>query len=133
MIDFSCSLQSFGYIPNVKLFDAPFPLLACDVDNLCQDLIGWYDPSRCYDYHNLIFDVPWDGMPRQKRLRTHATGKLRIADHSQLLGTEAKLTRQLSNSAAEICSPPVFSIIRHYPVSWHEDLIKKAAGVYVEE
>jgi len=60
-----------------------------------QELIGWKDPYNSYDYHNLIFDVPWEGMPRQK-----ASAKGGSAERKDGVGPDRRET-------------PLFSIIKH--------------------
>lgn len=59
-IDFSANQGTDGYIPQIRLDEFSFPLLACDVDSIPQGLIGWRDRSQSYDYHNMIFDVPYE-------------------------------------------------------------------------
>ena len=41
MINFSSLPDGHAYIPTVKLQDALFPLLACHVDELRHDMMGW--------------------------------------------------------------------------------------------
>ena len=59
-IDFSSNEEIFGYVPQIKLDEFPFPLLACDIDDIDRGLIGWTDENRSYDFHNMIFDVPYE-------------------------------------------------------------------------
>jgi len=47
-----------GYIPQVRIPGHPFPKLLCYVDKIDTSLVGWKDPYRSFDEHNLIFDVP---------------------------------------------------------------------------
>lgn len=65
--DFSSGVgvESFAYIPSLVVDGFHFPFLACDIDDVDANLIGWKDPNhkeendihRQYDEHNLIFDV----------------------------------------------------------------------------
>lgn len=48
------------------LQEAKFNSFSHDVD---QSLIGWNDPETSYDNYNIIFDVPYEGMKRSKRLK----------------------------------------------------------------
>lgn len=144
MVDFSSVPLMWAYIPNVKLdYFTQFPLLACDIDYVCQDLIGWRDPSGSYDMHNLIFDVPCQGSWRRaQRLETHASGLFRIGDHPDLLSVGSVGTGSLQQREQETeqgsqddekeeegsSTSPMFSICRHYPMPWHQDLIDKAAA-----
>ena len=57
-IDFSSNEEIFGYIPQIRLPQFSFPLLACDIDGVYEGLVGWTDKKRSYDVHNMIFDVP---------------------------------------------------------------------------
>jgi len=47
-----------GYIPQIKLPGYAFPLLTTNTDHLIPDMIGWADPNKSYDHHNMVFDVP---------------------------------------------------------------------------
>jgi hypothetical protein len=95
-IDFSASDGSFAYVPQIRWGGFPFPFLACDVDRIDQGLIGWNDPSRSYDFHNVMFDVPWEGMPRKKNTQ--------------------------GDDRPRTLSRPIFSIIKHYPPEWAKKL-----------
>jgi hypothetical protein len=50
--------EIFAYVPQVKIAQASFPLLVCDVSKLDPELLGWNDPYLGIDAHNLILDVP---------------------------------------------------------------------------
>jgi hypothetical protein len=49
-IDFSCVPEIFLYVPQIKLKAFPFPFLACNIDTLDQEFLGWSDPSNSYDF-----------------------------------------------------------------------------------
>jgi hypothetical protein len=71
-------------------------------------MIGWTDRGRSYDYHNLIFDVPWPGMPRQKNLDSPLSPIVK---------------KKFDDSAVDkIQKRPVFSLIKHYPPEWFTKL-----------
>jgi hypothetical protein len=58
-VDFSSNPEIPAYVPQIKppsLF--PFPLSACDIDAIYQELIGWNDETKSYDHYNLILDSP---------------------------------------------------------------------------
>jgi hypothetical protein len=92
------------------------PLLLCDVDDIDQDLIGWNDPNRAYDYYNIIFDVPYPGMKRHKRLHTNTRKLGKIA--------EAKSYRESSDRERSVVEGdsvrPIFSVVKWWPPKWHE-------------
>lgn len=126
-IDFSSNPEIFGYVPQMKRGGFPFPFLACNIDQIdsvsfyclwtmflyrtiysqacfssfVKNLIGWKDPYNHYDYHNLIFDVPWEGLHREKYTDSSA---------------------QVSDASAEPVRRPIFSIIKHYPPKWMTEL-----------
>lgn len=45
-----------AYIPEVRENGFVYPLLACDISNIDQNLMAWKDKSRGYAYHNLMDD-----------------------------------------------------------------------------
>lgn len=104
--DFSSiiSIETFGYIPQIHVPGFAFPFLACDVDGVDVNLIGWRDPNlhnekephKNYDSHNLILDVPTDKMNRYRH----------------------KSLKELSGSGSDIGNRPIFSIVKHWPPSW---------------
>jgi len=48
-----------AYIPQVPHRFFPFPLLACDIDDVDVSHIGWTDPLRDHQYYNLNNDVDY--------------------------------------------------------------------------
>lgn len=124
-IDFSSAKEMFAYVPQIRWGGIPFPFLACDIDCIDQSLIGWNDPAHSYDYHNLIFDIPWEGMPRKQVILDNTRNTTRIAaqdeyhlDSRRFQGTgeEEKVTDEVT------LRPPIFSVIRHYPPEWARKL-----------
>ena len=62
-IGFSEVEEKLGYavsafIPQISLPQFEYPLLACDISEIDQNLIGWEDSANGMDAHNLIYDVP---------------------------------------------------------------------------
>jgi len=49
--------QVRGYIPQRKDPEFTHPLITCDIAGIDEDLIGWKDNFRGYDYHNLFVDA----------------------------------------------------------------------------
>lgn len=47
-----------AFIPQISLPQFEYPLLACDISEIDQNLIGWEDSANGMDVHNLIHDVP---------------------------------------------------------------------------
>lgn len=45
-----------GYIPQSREPDFAHPLLACDIDDVDEELIGWKDQFG-FDPHNLVNDA----------------------------------------------------------------------------
>jgi len=118
-VDYSSNAEIYGYVPQIRLPSLPFPLLACDVDDIFQGLIGWNDTNNSYDAHNMIFDVPWEGMKRRTRISGNTRNTGQINDQSEY--AESAMTES-SRLISE--SNPVFSIIRHYPPSWLRKIIE---------
>ncbi|KAL7553599.1 hypothetical protein ACHAWF_016906 [Thalassiosira exigua] len=46
-----------GYVPQAKVNGFLFPLLACDIDGINAELIGWKDEERGFNAHSLLCDV----------------------------------------------------------------------------
>ena len=68
-----------------------------------QNLIGWKDPSHHYDFHNLMFDVPMEGM------REKYSDPVPMGDSADTNGSNTTNRR------------PIFSTIKHYPPKWMKD------------
>lgn len=49
--------EIYAYIPQVRVKGFSFPMLACDISAIDENLIGWRDELGGYDVHNLIHDV----------------------------------------------------------------------------
>lgn len=86
----------------------------CSLTRVLQGLIGWNDPTRSYDYYNLIFDLEWEGMPRKKLIETNTRGHgARIQDHVDYRQNSTRYVGQRSAGRT-----PIFSVVKHYPPSW---------------
>ena len=48
----------FAYVPQISLPQFEYPLLACDISEIDQNLIGWEDSANGMNAHNLIYDIP---------------------------------------------------------------------------
>eukprot|EP00934_Nitzschia_sp_Nitz4_P009324 Nitzschia sp. Nitz4//scaffold13_size275219//14448//17225//NITZ4_000836-RA/size275219-processed-gene-0.67-mRNA-1//1//CDS//3329535900//9314//frame0 len=46
-----------GYIPQVRDPGFPHPLIACDLNGIDGDLVGWKDNSNGFEVHNLVNDA----------------------------------------------------------------------------
>ena len=114
LVDFSSLPDKAAFVPQIKLINRPFPYLACDIDQLDQDLVGWNDPGRSYDYYNLIFDVPYPGMARKKRIKGNTRDTNQIQDQSEY---SVSVSERADRSTAH---KPIFSIIKHYPPPWQQ-------------
>ena len=120
-IDFSSNVEIFAYVPQIKLIGFPFPFLACDIDRMDQDLIGWNDPTKSYDYYNLIFDVPWEGMPRKKIIEGNTRNTEYITEQQDYKeSSDRPGVHSPSSTGVEVGLNrfPIFSIVRHYPPAW---------------
>lgn len=94
-IDFSCNTEIPGYVPQTFLKDTTYPLLLCDTSNIENELIGWNSEQESYDKHNLVFDLPYNGIPQRN-----------------------KEVDRIENDNEEDSKPLIFSIVKQYPTSW---------------
>lgn len=98
-IDFSSNPEIFAYVPQIKRSGWPFPFLICDTIDIDPGLIGWRDEHRSHDYYNVIFDLPYDGLRRERD------------DYSE--------------TAKHPKGRPIYSLVKHYPPKWQLDLIEQ--------
>jgi len=47
-----------AYIPQVKLYAYPFPLILCDLRDIDTDYIGWTSPRYPHAFYNIVNDIP---------------------------------------------------------------------------
>jgi len=102
-IDFSNLEGVEAYIPQIKDSSFPYPLLACDIDEVKQNLIGFIPDGESYDDDNLIFDVPYEGMKR-KKIIGDTLGVSMIAQHDSY---EVQLNTEKERH--------LFSVVKHWP------------------
>jgi hypothetical protein len=136
-VDFSSNPDIPAYVPQIKLPSFPFPLLACDIDAIYQELIGWNDEAKSYDHYNLIFDVPYEGMKRTKMIEENTRGKGQIQDHEDFREStnKPKTGPEVGpNGGVEVreAPKPIFSIMKHYPPSWLQKILDEENRVTEE-
>lgn len=56
-LDAKCNQELSGYIPQVEVPGFVYPLLAADIKDVDENLIGWIDHAEGYAPHNLFHDV----------------------------------------------------------------------------
>ena len=124
-IDFSCNPEIFAYVPQIKLPSFPFPFLACDIDDIYQELVGWTDSAKSYDYYNLMFDVPYEGMRRTERMNSNTRGKGQISDNKSYKKSEVEGGVIVGENGVEVeeSRRPIFSVIKHYPPPWLQKIL----------
>lgn len=136
-VDFSSLTEKSAYVPQMKLIGRPFPYLACSIDFLDQELVGWNDPHRSYDYHNLTFDVPYPGMPRKKRIVGNTRNTRQIEDHSEFRMNSSFYNKRMNSEGEEVVEEankfPIFSIVKHYPPEWQQKMFETEKEEPVEE
>jgi hypothetical protein len=142
-IDFSSNPEIFAYVPQLKYVGHPFPYICCDIDDLDQDLIGWSDATRSYDYYNLMFEIPHRSLKRTVRIEGNTRDLPTIADSDQYevsrkLSREQQASREPqppeeggveverdSSSPTGERKSPLYSIIKHYPTKWQRKLAEQ--------
>ena len=117
-----------AYVPQIRIRAFPYPLLACDIDDIPDTLIGWSDTSGDYDIHNMIYDIPYDGSKRAKRTIASSEQPPTTSENddeddesSPATGKEEDdeaTPKESVTDAAEIPKWPIFSIIKYYPRSF---------------
>lgn len=120
-IDFSSNTEIYGFVPQIRLTGSPFPILACDIDEIYQGLVGWNDSTQSYDHHNMLFDVKFSGMKRKTRIKgnTRNTGQIKsLVKYDEVTDEEPTEISSLLRRTG-----PVFSIIKHYPPEWLQKIL----------
>eukprot|EP00527_Entomoneis_sp_CCMP2396_P005983 CAMPEP_0198140732 /NCGR_PEP_ID=MMETSP1443-20131203/3854_1 /TAXON_ID=186043 /ORGANISM="Entomoneis sp., Strain CCMP2396" /LENGTH=982 /DNA_ID=CAMNT_0043803251 /DNA_START=336 /DNA_END=3284 /DNA_ORIENTATION=- len=125
LVDYSSNPEIFAYVPQITLPSFAFPLLACDVDDIYQNLIGWTDEDNSYDYYNLMFDVPYDGMKRTRIMKKNTRGKGQIRDSVNYKENSNSGGVKVGFNSVEVSDNPrpIFSVIKHYPPPWLQKLL----------
>ena len=81
-------------------------LIACDIDHIHQDLVGWKDPDKSYNEYNLIFDVPFKNMKRSEKIMESTQNLAKIMDHKDFKVDNVEMVR------------PIFSTIKQWPPTY---------------
>ena len=81
-------------------------LIACDIDHIHQNLVGWKDPDKSYDEYNLIFDVPFKNMKRKRKIMESTKNLAKIMDHKDFKVDNVETAR------------PIFSTIKQWPPNY---------------
>jgi hypothetical protein len=71
-----------------------------------------------YDYHNLIFDVEWKGMPRRRLIEGNTRNTASISDQHAYQGNSERNSIDGINKNPIELTKPIFSIVKHYPPEW---------------
>lgn len=85
---------------------------------LLQGLIGWTDPTYSYDHHNVIFDVPWKGLKRRKIIDGMSIMDPSLQQEHKTNLRNSNLQPDDKNATALELVKPIFSIVKHYPPDW---------------
>lgn len=103
-IDFSNLENVSAYIPQIRDPSLAFPLIACNMDDVPLHFLDFQLPEGSIDDLNVIFDVPYEGMRRRRKMKT-ADGSLRVlSDHDEY---------HVDNPDDE--EKPIFDIVKHWP------------------
>mmetsp|Transcript_3754 Transcript_3754/g.5123 ORF Transcript_3754/g.5123 Transcript_3754/m.5123 type:complete len:179 (+) Transcript_3754:1306-1842(+) len=123
-IDFSCIEDIPTYVPQVKREGFLFPFLACIVDSIDKNHIGWEDNGSGYDKWNLVFDFPHPRttgiLPNYRSLRSI---KAASVECSGIFYKEDSSESGISSENEAL--GPAFSIVKHYPPPWYNKVLTK--------
>jgi len=119
-IDFSNVAEISAYIPQIRIRAFPYPLLACDIDDMPDTLIGWTDTHNTYDIHNLIYDIPYEDSKREGRTTALPNKPATISEHEDEDDPSSTQDRDSATAEAadetnEIPKWPIYSLVKHYP------------------
>ena len=103
----------------IKRVGHPFPFLICDIDDIDQGLIGWNDPTRSYDYYNLIFDIPHESLRRKRMIEGNTRAVTTLADHEDFEVRDSHRPHTARNGK----NRPIYSVVSHYPTKWQMKLM----------
>ena len=122
-IDFSNVAEISAYVPQIRIRAFPYPLLACDIDDIPETLIGWTDTHNKHDVHNLIYDIPYEGSKRAKRTTSPTKDPATVSEHEDEgqgdevspKNEEEATKKATTDGATEIPKWPIYSIVKYYP------------------
>ena len=110
-IDFSNVEEICGYIPQISVDGIMQPLLLCDLDQMEEtNYIGFDIPDSVfgergtalsYDGHNVIFDVKYEGMKRER-----------------LENMKSVTSHRDWNTYYHQRKTPIFATVKYWPPSW---------------
>lgn len=103
-IDFS-NLEVAGYIPQIREPSLAYPLIACDIDEIPQSLLGFHVPDESIDNYNVIFDVPYEGMKRTK-IQSSTREVTLLSEHESY---------EVTTKYQSAVERPIFDIVKHWP------------------
>jgi len=127
---FSDIPERVGYVPKVNIPGYNFPFLICNIDNIDESLVGWWDPKKSYDHNNMMFDVPTVAsavtINREKKREPKRKPKLKSTHHKHHVKcTTENVEISLENEPLEnepvihepkafINEPQAFSIVKEW-------------------
>lgn len=114
--NFSDIPERMGYVPKVNIPGHNFPFLICDIDDIDENLVGWRDPEKSYDFNNLILDVPTVAHYVTIRRKRERGPKLHVKD--TLERVEIFLKEEVINDR-----PKLFSKVKEWPPVGKRNLI----------
>lgn len=120
-IDFSNVVEISAYVPQIRIRFFPYPLLACDIDDIPETLIGWSDTHNDHDIHNLIYDIPYEGSKRAKRTPSPTKAPASDSEHEDQGDKAAAANEEEATQDAtadptnDIPKWPIYSIVKYYP------------------
>merc|ERR1712038_1126192 len=105
-VDFSNLEQVGAYIPQISDPSLVYPLIACNIDKVPLNLLGFQVPeNESPDDINVIFDVPLDEENKPKKMTKSMIHVDMISQHDEY---ELRFNPHYEDS-------PIFSIVKHWP------------------
>jgi hypothetical protein len=102
-IDFS-SEQIPAYVPQFKIGAFQYPCIAADICDFDTQKIDWNDPTEpSFNKHNLIYDIPCEGMPR--KVGETETGEDDVNDDDVVDSTKYRKAKRPIYAVAKSWSP----------------------------
>jgi len=104
-IDFQNVSNIHAYIPQIFWGGLQYPVLACDVNQVNKDWIGWIDPTDpSFDKHNIIYDFQHKRI--KKQIENQERGNLVSIRDS--VGSDVEVTSSMTQFN------PAFSIVKSW-------------------